>query len=280
MHQLLAGDVLTIRLVADLPLMVRRPPGPSRGWLRVGAPRPLVQALIVMQLRRRLTALASALVHQAMETSGKDGGRARSRLLTASKECQALAGSLPRRGWLAALAAIAATGLTIFSPFAPPMPHIPKHITHQHVLQLILAGLAFGVVPTLMFFHAVSCKRALLSPATAMPRWVAAHEAPWLCADWDVYQLEKDAFASVVAAEPREWESWRWIPWLVCAVYVMAFGIPLIDSDPASAVIVMVAVIALYALARWRRRRAARKRLQAQSGARKLLPDLSVQPAE
>lgn len=279
-HQLLAGYVLTIRLVADLPLMVRRPPGPSRGWWLVGAPRPLVQALIVMQLRRRLTALASALVHQAMETTGKDGGRARSRLLKASKECQALAGSLPRRGWLTALAAIAATGLTIFSPFAPPMPHIPKHITHQHVLQLILAGLAFGVVPTLMFFHAVSCKRVLLSPATAMPRWVAAHEAPWLCADWDVYQLEKDAFASVVAAEPREWESWRWIPWLVCAVYVMAFGIPLIDSDPASAVIVMVAVIALYALARWRRRRAARKRLQAQSGARELLPDLSVQPAE
>jgi len=280
-HQLLAGYVLTIRLVADLPLMVRRPPGPSRGWWLVGAPRPLVQALIVMQLRKRLTALASALVHQAMETSGKDGGRARSRLLKASKECQALAGSLPRRGWFAALAAIAATSLTIFSPFAPTMPHISKHmITYQHVLQLILASLAFAVVPTLMFFHAVSCKRALLSPATAMPKWVAAHEAPWLCADWDVYQLEKHAFASVVAAEPREWESWRWIPWLVCAVYVMAFGIPFIDLGAASAVTVLVAVIALYALARWRRRRAARKRLQAQSGPRELLPDLSVQPAE
>ena len=82
------------------------------------------------------------------------------------------------------------------------------------------------------------------------------------------------------AAEPREWESWRWIPWLVCAVYVMAFGIPLIDSGAASAVTVLVAVIALYALARWRRRRAARKRLQAQSGPCELLPDLSVQPAE
>ena len=130
--------------------------------------------------------------------------------------------------------------------------------------------------PTLMFFHAVSFKRALLSPATAMPKWVAAHEAPWLCADWGVYQLEKDAFASVVAAEPREWESWRWIPWLVCAVYVVAFGIPLIDSDAASAVIVMVAVIALYALARWRR--AARKRLQAQSGPRELMPSRSGAP--
>ncbi len=277
-HQLLAGYVQTIRLVADLPLMVRRPPGPSRGWWLVGAPRPLVRALIVMQLRRRLTALASALVRQAMETSGKDGGRARSRLLKASKECRALAGSLPRRGWLAALAAIAATALTIFSPFAPPMPHIPESVIHQHALQLILAILAFGVVPMLMFFHAVSCKRALLSPATAMPKWAAAHEAPWLCADWDVYQLEKDAFASVVAAEPREWESWRWIPWLVCAVYVIAFGIPLVDSGAALAVSVMIAVIALYGLARWRRRRAARKRLRAQSGPRELLPDLSVQP--
>ena len=44
-HQLLAGYVQTIRLVADLPLMVRRPPGPSRGWWLVGAPRPLVRAL-------------------------------------------------------------------------------------------------------------------------------------------------------------------------------------------------------------------------------------------
>lgn len=278
-HQLLAGYVQTIRLVADLPLVVRRPPGPSKRWWLVGAPRPVVQALIVIQLRRRLAVLASALVHRAMETSGTDGGRARSRLLEASKECRALAGSLPRRRWFAAVAAIAATGLTIFSPFAS-LPHIPGHVITKHALQVILASLAFGVVPMLMFFHAVSCKRALLSPATAMPKWAAVHEAPWLRADWDVYQLEKDAFASAVAAEPREWESWRWIPWLVGAVYGTAFGIPLIYSDGPAALIVIAAAIALYALTRWRWMRAARKRLQAQSRTGVPLPDPSAQPVQ
>jgi hypothetical protein len=278
-QQLLAGYVQTIRLVADLPLVVRRPPGPSTRWWLVGAPRPVIQTLVVLQLRRRLVTLADALVRQAMETGGGDGRQARSRLMEVSQECRALAGSLPRRGWLAVVATIATTGLTIFSPFAP-LPHIHMHVITQHALQLILASLAFGVAPLLMFFHAVSCKRALLSPATAMPRWAAAHEATWLGADWDVYQLEDDAFASVGAARPREWESWRRIPWLVAAVYGSAFGIPLIHSDAPAAIIMITAVTAFYALARWRRVRAARKRLQAQSGPREPLPGSSVQPAE
>ena len=269
-HKLLAGYVQAIRLMADLPLVVRRPPGPSTSWWLIGAPRPLIRTLIVVQLRRRLEALADALVHQTVETAGRDGGRARGRLLQASQECRALAAILPRRGWLAVTATVATTGLSVIGPFLP-LPHRqPEWLNGHHALQIILALFAFVAVPLLMFFRAVICKRTLLSPATAMPRWAAAYEATWLCADWNVYELEKNAFASVGAVEPREWEAMRWLPWLAVVGYLMAFGIPSIHADPSAAITDMAVVAAVYALARWRRTRAARKRLRAQSGQRTL----------
>jgi hypothetical protein len=286
-HKLLAGYVQAIRLLAALPLMIQRPPGPSMRWWRIGVPRPAIQALVVIQMRRRLTALASALVHQAMQTGDSDGRNARARLLAASTECRALAGSLPRSGWLAVAATICTTALAVYGPFVPWLTKLFLH----HVWPALLVGLALGVVPFLMFFRAVSCKRALLSPATAMPKWVPPHQATWLCAEWDVYQLENDAFASVRPGELREWESRRWIPWLVIAVYCLAAGIPLSRAIHISGnaritwyvfgeIIIIPSVVTLYALDRWHRVRAARKRLKAQSRPSEAQPDRAAQLAE
>lgn len=288
-HNLLAGYVQTLGLLAALPLMVQRPPGPSMRWWRVGVPRPVIQALVVIHMRRRLTALADALVHQAMLTGDSDGRDARARLLQASAECRALTGSLPRSGWFAVTAAVITTALAVYGSVAD------KLTTGflKNVWPCLVVGLALGVVPFLMFFRAVSCKRALLNPANAMPKWARPHQATWVCAEWDVYQLENDAFASVRPGDLREWESQRWIPWLVIAVYCLAAGIPLsraihhfgnvwiwISWYIFGELIIIPPIVSLYALSRWRRVRGARKRLKAQTRPSEAPPDGVAQLTE
>jgi len=268
-RRLLAGYVQTVRLVADLPLVVRRPPGPSTSWWLLGAPRPVVRTLVLLRLRPRLTALANALVHQAMETGGQEGELARSRLIEASRDCRTLADSLPKLAWLAVGATIGTAALTIVGPLGswPELGRIVSYLHHYlnspQTLEVTLAGLAFAVLPLLVLFHSVSCARALLSPATAIPRWAEAHEATWLRADWDVHQLETDAFAWAGALRPRE--SWRWLRWIVGAVYGLAFGYSVVHSHAWWALAWMAAAVAAYVLSRWCRGRVARARLRAQS---------------
>ena len=266
---LLAGYVQTVRLVADLPLVVRRPPGPSTSWWLLGAPRPVVRTLVLLRLRPRLTTLANVLVHQAMETGGQEGELARSRLIEASRDCRTLADSLPKLAWLAVGATIGTAALTIVGPLGswPELGRIVSHLHHSlnspQTLEVTLAGLAFAVLPLLVLFHSVSCARALLSPATAIPRWAEAHEATWLRADWDVHQLETDAFAWAGALGPRE--SWRWLRWMVGAVYGLAFGYSVVHSHAWWALAWMAAAVAAYVLSRWCQGRVARARLRAQS---------------
>jgi len=268
-RRLLAGYVQTVRLAADLPLVVRRPPGPSTSWWLLGAPRPVVRTLVLLQLRLRLTALANALIHHAMQTGGQEGELARSRLIEASRDCRALADSLPKLAWLAVAATIGTACLTIVGPFGS-WPELGRIVSHLHrylnspqTLEVTLAGLGFAVLPLLVLFHSVSCARALLSPATAIPRWAEAHEATWLRADWDVHQLERDAFASAGALRPPE--SWRWLRWIVGAVYGLAFGYSVVHLHAWWALAWMAAAIAACVLSRWFRGRVARARLRAQS---------------
>jgi hypothetical protein len=265
-HRLLAGYVQAVRCAADLPLIVRRPPGPSTNWWLLGAPRPVIRTLVLLRLRRRLAALANALVHQAMETGSEDGGQVRGRLIEASRDCRALAASLPKLAWLAIGATVATTCLTVLGPLADwsELSKTVSHVPSGHVLKVALFGLAFAVVPLVVLFHSVSCAQALLSPATAIPAWAEAHEATWLRADWDVHQLEADAFASAGAARPRE--SWRWLRWVTGTIYGLAFGYSVIHWHAWWALAWIAAAVAVYALSKWQRGRVARKRLRAQSG--------------
>lgn len=268
-RRLLAGYAQTVRLVADLPLVVRRPPGPSTSWWLLGAPRPVVRTLVALQLRPRLTTLANALVHQAMATGGQERELARSRLIEASRDCRALADSLPKLAWLAVAATIGTAALTIEGPLGSwhglgrIISHLHHHLNSPQTLAVTLAGLAFAVLPLLVLFHSVNCARALLSPATAIPRWAEAHKATWLRADWDARQLEADAFAAAGALRPRE--SWRWLRWTVGAVYGLAFGYSVVRLHAWWALAWMAAAVVAYALSRWCRGRVARARLRAQS---------------
>jgi hypothetical protein len=283
-HRLFAGYVQTISLVPDLPLVIRRRPGPDRMWWKLGAPRMLVQVLLVMHQRRRLRAVASALVRAAVLSDARDGGRSRRRLVEASQECQALAGVLPRRGWLPVLATVGTVGLTLVGPLLPlARVSLLGHVITQHAVQIIVFSFVVGVLPLVVFFRSVRCKRALLGAFTAIPTRTAADEAAARQPDWDVYRLERDAFAAVHLPEPREWESRGWISWLVFAAYATVVGILVMYADPViGAIVVVAALAALFALARWRGSRAARRLRAAHSRAvtYQPLPELGVQPAE
>jgi hypothetical protein len=268
-HRLLAGYVQTVGLAADLPLVVRRPPGPSTSWWLLGAWRPVVQTMILLQLRRRLTTLACALVHRALQTGSEGGDRTRRKLIEASQDCRTLAASLPKLAWLAVVATISTTGLTILGPLGH-WPELGKsvsllhrYLNNPHTLEVTLAGLAFAVVPLLVLFRSMRCAQALLSPATAIPRWAAAHEATWLRADWDVRRLETAAFTAAGTARPPE--SWRWLRWVIGAFYGLAVGYSVAHWHAWWALAWMGAAVAVYALFRWRRGWVARRRLRAQS---------------
>jgi hypothetical protein len=268
-HRLLAGYVQTVRLAADLPLVVRRPPGPSTTWWRLGALRPVVRTLVLLRLRRRLTVLANALVHQAMQTGGPGGARTRRRLVETSQDCRALAASLPRLAWLAVAATAGTAALTILGPLVPwselskLIGHMNHYLDNPRTLEVALACLAFAVVPLLVLSHSVSCAQALLSPAAAIPRWADAHEATWLRADWDVLKLETDAFTS--AGTDRPTGSWRWLRWVTGAVYGLALGYSVVHWRAWWALAWLGAAVVVYALSRWRRGWMARRLLRAQS---------------
>ena len=208
-----------------------------------------------------------------METGGQEGELARSRLIEASRDCRTLADSLPKLAWLAVGATIGTAALTIVGPLGswPELGRIVSYLHHHlhhylnssQTLEVTLADPAFAVLPLLVLFHSVSCARALLNPATAIPRWAEAHEATWLRADWDVHQLETDAFAWAGALRPRE--SWRWLRWMVGAVYGLAFGYSVVHSNAWWALAWMAAAVAAYVLSRWCQGRVTRARLRAQS---------------
>lgn len=279
-QRLLASYAQTTSQADNLPPVIWRRPGPESRWWKLGAPRFLVTVLFYMHLHRRLMALAGALVRAAMTSDAQDGGRSRRSLVQASQECQALAGALPRRAWIPIVAAVGTAALTVLGPFLPlARVGLLGHIITQHAVPIMLYTLIIGVPPLVVFFRAVRCKQALLGATTAMPKRAAVDEAASL-PGWDVYWLEREAFAAVNLAEPREWESQGWIRGLVFTAYAIAFGIPVIYADPVTgSVAVMTFIAALFPLARWRRGRAARRQLRAESVPRDPQPDLGAQPA-
>jgi len=253
-HLLLAGYAQIVDLLGALPVVIRRPPGSKTDWWVLGAPRPVVKTLVSLHLRRRLAALGSALLRAALLCNDEPDSRSRRMLAEASAECRAFAGTLPRRGLLAVLATIAATSLSILSPFLL-LPHIPLtgRVVSQFVLPVLAGVLIFGVAPLLMFFRAVRYKRALFNPPSA----VDLKSAENVNTDWDVYELERAAFAAVAVLEQREWESRQTILWLIGAIYLAAIAIPLGFARPLPTLIVLGASAALFAVVKaylWQRR--------------------------
>jgi hypothetical protein len=243
---LLAGYAQVIGLLATLPTVIHRPPEPGANWWRIGALRPVVETLVTVHLRRRLAVLGSALLRAALVCDDDPASPSRRELAEASSECLALAGTLPRRGWLAVLVTAIATALSIVGPFLP-LPHIPfsPHAISQHVVQLLFSVLVFGIAPLLVYFRSVQCKRALLSPASASTSQPADEQAALPGAGWDVYKLEHDAFTAVAVPEPAEWESGEVIPLLVSVIYYTAIVYYFTGHHFIPTIIVLGATVAL-----------------------------------
>jgi hypothetical protein len=207
-----------------------------------------------------------------------DGDSATSRqpLIEASRDCQALAGTLPRRAWFTILVTIATIGLGIVGPLLPLQNiHVSGRAVSQHAFGAIVAILVFGVAPLVLYFRSLSCKRAIFSPASAAHRPLTAEVTG---AQWDLYELERAAFTETGYAAPLEWESRAWIRWLIGIAYGLAFGIPVIYADPVQTVIVVSVIAILAALIGWRGRRKRITRESQPTGPQELPPDLGVQP--
>ena len=224
---LLSGYAQIVDLLGTLPGVIRRPPEPETGWWLLGALRPVVRALVIMHVRRRLAALDRALLRAALLRDESDS-RSRRMLAEVSDECRTFAGSLPRRSVFAVLATIAATSLSILSPFLL-MPHVElsgRVISQDVPLLLPVVLIIGGAIPLLMFFRSVRWKRALFDPSLPRSGRPVTRPAASVNPNWDIYELERAAFTAAAIPEPNEWESRKPIRWLVVAIYVTAIAIP------------------------------------------------------
>jgi hypothetical protein len=257
-HLLLAGYAQIVDLLSTLPVVVSRPPGSNTDWWWLGALRPVVKTLVSLHMRRRLAALSSALLRAALLCDDEPDSQSRRILAGASAECRAFAGTLPRRGLLAVLATIAATSLSIVSPFLL-LPHIQLtgRVVSQYVPPVLAGVLIFGVAPLLMFFRSVRYKRALFNPPSGSSDRSVIKSAANINTNWDVYALERVAFAAVAVPEQREWESRQTARWLIGTIYLAAIAIPIGYAMPLPTLIILGASAALFAIVknyRWQRR--------------------------
>lgn len=223
-HLLLAAYAQVVKEVNTLSFLTRCPPGQSdSSWWWLGAPRPLIKALVTGQVRRRLRALGDALTCAAMLTEPDDKRAFRRTLREASQECRELAGTLRRSTLLALLIPVITIILPVYVAFFP-TPHI--HLTGGLASILYIAWICFGVVPILVSNNSIRCKRALFSPA------IFDRAAAGSCAaapnEWDIYRFEKEAFEQAGMSEPRELEGQSWVPWLLGAIYGVVVIVPIL----------------------------------------------------
>jgi hypothetical protein len=248
-HLLLAGYAQMVELLGKLPIVMRQPPGVGINWWIIGALRPVVKSLLTIHLRRRLMALASALLWAASLCDDEPNHQSRRSLVEASNECRAFAETLPRRSLLAVLVTVAATSITIIGPFLL-LPHIQfsGQVLGQYALPVLIGVLIFGVAPMLIFFRSVQCKRALFNPASANFNRPLTEPEAGVTADWNVYELERAAFAAVGVPEPNEWEAGRPIRWLVGFFYLAAISIPIGYVAPLITLAILGTSIVVFAI--------------------------------
>jgi hypothetical protein len=225
-YLLLAGYAQLFDLLDALPALILRRPEEDASWWVIGALRAVVRALVTVRARRHLTALSTTLLRSSLLCGESDAWSRRS-LARAAEECRTLAGSLPQRSLIAAVTTIAATALSIISPFLL-LPHVD--LTSGYVaglLPLLLPALVvcFGFLPLTIWSHSVQWKRALFNPPAPAParagRPTAEHKSTW-----DVYALERAAFAQVGLRAPGKGESPTMMRYVVAALYIVAAVTP------------------------------------------------------
>jgi hypothetical protein len=250
-YRLYAAYVQLISDVERLPFIVRRPPGQrsqSRWWW-LGAPRVVVRSLVTSHVRRRLQTLGSALTRAGALVGVVYYDTTRSELYAASQECRALAATLPRSIWRAVTVFLIVTALpaslTIYTAF---IEAAPIHVKFTIAPGLLLAIAILVIIPTpFLFTRSVGCKRVMFYPAlnaaASLNKPIASSE------QWDVYQLEREAFLCAGLSSPSEWETRFWIRGLVLELYILTIFIPLLfTGDFIYAVELLLGTLALSVL--------------------------------
>jgi hypothetical protein len=104
------------------------------------------------------------------------------------------------------------------------------------LLPLLLSALVvfFGFLPLTIWFRSVRWKQALLSPPAAVPAR-AGQPAAGHNSAWDIYALERAAFAQAGLRTPGMGESSAMMRRLVTAVYIVAAVTPLAAGMQISA---------------------------------------------
>ena len=234
-YLLLAGYAQLFNLLDALPAIILRPPEEDARWWKIGALRAVVRALVTVRARRQLKALSTALLRSSL-LCGESDARSRRSLAGAAEECRALADGLPQRSLIAAVTTITATALSIISPFLL-LPHVDLTSGYlAGLLPILLPALVvcFGFLPLTIWFHSVQWKRALFSPPARVPARAGLPSAEHK-STWDVYTLERAAFAQAGLRAPGKGESPATMRRLVTAIYIVAAVIPFTAGFQVSA---------------------------------------------
>lgn len=233
---------------AALPFCVRRPPRPNPKTMSrwtFGAPGALVACLVKSHIRRSLIRLDQETIRKAMLVSRPGEEQVRKALCDSSDEINALAQTLSgRAGWRRAgsiLISFVLATIGAVTPFVD-APHLGKGVVSVGVGLVVLgvifalplvSGAVFGI-----FRRAFQVKHELFrpTPAGGVP-------------GFDVYELEREAFASVDATPPREWESRPLIAALVAFAWGAAiFVLFLIGKGFIAAIIALLMFFAILAI--------------------------------
>jgi hypothetical protein len=225
-YLLLAGYAQLFDLLDALPAVILRPPEEHANWWVIGALRAVVRALVTLRARRQLKALSTTLLRSSL-LCGESDARSRRSLARAAEECRTLADGLPQRSLIAAVTTIAATALSIISPFLL-IPHVDLtswDVTRGLPLLLSFLVVFFGFLPLTIWFRSIRWKQALFNPPAPIPARAGRPTAEQKSA-WDVYALERAAFAQVGLQAPGKGESPRTIRRLVTTLYIVAAVTP------------------------------------------------------
>ena len=225
-YLLLAGYAQLFDLLDALPAVILRPPEEHASWWVIGALRAVVRALVTVRARRQLKALSTTLLRSSL-LCGESDARSRRSLARAAEECRTLADALPQRSLIAAVTTITATALSIISPFLL-LPHVDLTSGHAiRLLPLLLPALVvcFGFLPLTIWFHSVQWKRALFNPPAPLPARAGRPTAERK-SEWDVYALERAAFAQAGLRAPGKGESPTTMRRLVTVLYIVAAVTP------------------------------------------------------
>jgi hypothetical protein len=225
-ERLLTAYALLLKQADCLPLLVRCTPGrakddPWKPWWWIGAFRPIVGALTMSHITKRLRLISDGLTREAMLISSEDQKDRRDSLKTVSQECQYLAATAHHRIKLAvaSLVGLGPVALAYYTALFP-SPHV--HTNRIVIVALVGAiytlSIFFGFAPLLIWLRSIRYKRALFRSEVSAQ--LLKPSRSWKVeSDMNVDELEHDLFRMLGMQLPWDWSARSWISWPLAIGY-------------------------------------------------------------